>query len=65
MKKKGGPNYFLFYSIGAFFTLILHHFLISKIQVISTIQVLLDIIILTLLTGWTSMIWEYFTKNKK
>lgn len=64
MKRKKKP-YLLFYFIGAFFTLILHYFFISKIQVISTIQVIIDIVILTFLTGWTSMIWKYFAKKKR
>jgi hypothetical protein len=45
MKKKNEIIYLVYYIIAMIFVLVIHYFLISKLKVNSTIQVLIDLII--------------------
>jgi len=64
MSKKKKDYEFLLYFLGMIFVLILHYFFISKININSTIQVAIDFVILTLLTGFISILVENFQKKK-
>ncbi|NCN52158.1 hypothetical protein GW931_04065 [archaeon] len=59
MNKKKFENYgALIYFLSIIITLILHYFLISKINVNSTIQVAIDFLIVLILTGVGTNILE-------
>lgn len=65
MNKKENIKYFVVYFIAIIPVLIIHYFLVSKIDIGSTIQVFIDLIIFMLSLGFSSMIYDKIKKLKK
>jgi hypothetical protein len=58
-------KYFIVYLIAIIPVLIIHYFLISSINVNSTIQVLIDLSLFMLSLGFSSMVYENVKKPKR